>query len=261
MTSNKDQFSPDMMTEDETLTPFDVRDSSGRQGLIKLIIGTVILLAIAFLLLKFYQPGTRDRDAPPLITAENTPFKVTPEDQEGLQAPDQDRGVFDVMNGQAPDDTVTDTQSPEVPITLPRNQANQSPPADQTPPNGANIQLDPPVNGTEPESDISEPPVETSPAPEPEPVAPQPRSGGSEYVVQVASVRSESDAQKVWSDLEQRFTSLLPGGSYVDIKRVNLDEKGIYYRTRVAGLADKSAANSLCESFKGSGQACFVTTK
>tara|TARA_R110002020_G_scaffold226361_3_gene436787 strand:- start:1 stop:768 length:768 start_codon:yes stop_codon:yes gene_type:complete len=255
MTSNKDQFSADMMTEDETLTPFDVRDSSGRQGLIKLIIGTVVLLAIAFLLLKFYQPGTRDRDAPPLITAENTPFKVTPEDQEGLQAPDQDRGVFDVMNGQPPKETVTDTQSPEVPITLPKNQPAQNPPS------GANIQLEPPSNASETSSNEKETQAETPVVSEPAPVASQPRTGGSEFVVQVASVRSEADAQKVWNDLEQRFASLLPSGVYVDIKRVNLDEKGIYYRTRVAGLADKSAANSLCNSFKGSGQACFVTTK
>lgn len=257
MTSNKDQFSPDMMTEDETLTPFDVRDSSGRQGLIKLVIGTVILLAIAFLLLKFYQPGTRDRDAPPLITAENTPFKVTPEDQEGLQAPDQDRGVFDVMNGQTPEETVTDTQSPEVPISLPEDQPVQNPP------NGANIQLDGPNPASETSENSAETEVEPAVIAEPEPVesVPPPRTGGSEYVVQVASVRSEADAQKVWNDLEQKFTSLLPSGVYVDIKRVNLDDKGIYYRTRVAGLADKSAANSLCNSFKGSGQACFVTTK
>ena len=144
MTSNNDHFSPDMETEDETLTPFDVRDSSGRQGLIKLLIGTVVLLAIAFLLLKFYQPGTRDRDTPPLITAENTPFKVTPEDQEGMQVPDQDRGVFDVMKGETPEETVTEAQAPEIPITLPKNNSQaQTPPAEEQP-SGANIQLDPP---------------------------------------------------------------------------------------------------------------------
>jgi len=259
MTSNKDQFSPDMETEDETLTPFDVRDSSGRQGLIKLLIGTVVLLAIAFLLLKFYQPGTRDRDTPPLITAENTPFKVTPEDQEGMQVPDQDRGVFDVMKGETPEETVTEAQSPEVPITLPENnQQVQTPPAEEQP-SGANIQLDPPAGQSEtPPSE----PVETPPAtPAQEPIATPSQTGGSNYVVQVASVRSEADAQKVWSDLESRFSSLLPSGVYVDIKRVNLEEKGIYYRTRVAGLADKAAANSLCNSFKSSDQACFVTTK
>lgn len=259
MTSNKDQFSPDMEAEDEKLTPFDVRDSSGRQGLVKLIIGTVILLAIAFLLLKFYQPGTRDRDTPPLITAENTPFKVTPEDQEGMQVPDQDRGVFDVMNGETPEETVTETETPEVPISVPKTQV------EQTPPSGANIQLDPPTaqSGTNSSEETAAPDTtpETPSVSEPAPVTSPSRTGGSSYVVQVASVRSESDAQKIWTDLENNFPNLLPSGAYVDIKRVNLEEKGIYFRTRVAGLSDKASANSLCSSFKSSGQACFVTTK
>jgi hypothetical protein len=50
-------------------------------------------------------------------------------------------------------------------------------------------------------------------------------------------------------------------GTYADVKRADLGDKGIYYRTRVAGLADKSAAQSLCNSFKAAGQACFVAKR
>jgi len=46
-----DQFPPDLVDEDEALMPFDVRDSSGKQGLFKLFIGVALLLTIAFLLL------------------------------------------------------------------------------------------------------------------------------------------------------------------------------------------------------------------
>jgi len=248
MTSNKDDFLPDMVAEDEPLQPFDVRDSSGRQGLVKLIIGTVILLAIAFLLLKFYQPGTRDRQTPPRITAENTPFKVKPSDAGGMQVPDQDREVFEVMDGKTPDEVVTELKVPETPIELPQ----------RTQPR-ANIQVDQPSGERTPKAPQAMADVK------PRVVAPSvttnPRTGTSEYVVQVASVRSQADAEAVWRKLESRFSNVLNSGLYADIKRVDLAEKGIYFRTRVAGLADRDAAKSLCNVFKDSNQACYVTKR
>ena len=53
----------------------------------------------------------------------------------------------------------------------------------------------------------------------------------------------------------------LVAGKYADVKRADLKEKGVYYRTRIAGMADKTAANSLCNAFKAAGQACFVTKR
>lgn len=248
MASNKDDFLPDMVTEDEPLQPFDVRDSSGRQGLLKLILGTVLLLVIAVLLLKFYQPGTRDRQTPPRITAENTPFKVKPDDAGGMQVPDQDREVFEVMDGKTPDEVVTELKVPETPIELPK----------RTEPR-ANIQVDPPAGRQTPTT--SEPVVDVKPRVVTRPTITSPRTGTSEYVVQVASVRSQADAEAVWRKLESRFSNVLNSGLYADIKRVDLAEKGIYFRTRVAGLADREAAKSLCDTFKASNQACYVTKR
>lgn len=253
MTSDNDQFSPDMVADDDPLTPFDVRDSSGRQGLLKLAIGFAVLLAIALALLKIYHPGgARDRTETPRITAENTPFKVTPENAEGLQVPDQNRKVFDVMDGKTPEETVSDVNVPEVPITLPKTK-----PVTDT--SAANIQVDPPQSSTStPSTTSNSRPTTTT---RPLPLAPTIQSGDSEYVVQVASVRSQADANEIWANLERRFSNLIGPGQYADIKRVDLAEKGIYYRTRVAGLADKSAANALCRSFKAANQACYVTKK
>jgi len=87
------------------------------------------------------------------------------------------------------------------------------------------------------------------------------RSGNSEYVVQVASVRSQDDAQAVWNTINTKFNDLTQQGLYADVRRVDLQEKGIYFRTRIAGLADKDAASQLCNTFKSRGQACFVTRK
>ena len=243
---------------DEELTPFDVRDSSGRAGVIKLALGFGFLLLLAIIILRVYQPGTRDRDAPPKILADNTPFKVEPEDAGGVETPDQDKTVYEVMDGNTPNETVTPKAGAEVPIELPK---------------AANIKVDPAPN---------KPAVTKPAAPAPRPQAANPsgsikaagpgyiksapastpvRTGNGDYVVQVASVRSAAAAQEIWNKTEVKFSDVINSQMYADIKFADLAEKGVYYRLRVAGLADKTAANALCNNFKARGQACFVTRK
>lgn len=228
---------------DEELAPFDVRDSSGKSGLIKLALGFAFLLLLAFIVLKVYQPGVRDRGAPPTISADNTPFKIKPDDAGGVQTPNQDKTVYDVMDGKTPNETVTPAPSPEMPIELPKS---------------ANIKVDPaPV--TAPRITPSVP--KTVPNPVKRSIASPVGVGSSEWVVQVASVRSEQDAQAIWGKVSNKFSNVLSSGHYADIKYADLAEKGVYYRLRVAGLPDKSAASSLCSQFEAQGQACFVTRK
>jgi len=258
MTNNDNDIFSAAGNPDEELAPFDVRDSSSKSGIIKLALGFGFLLALALIILKVYQPGVRDRDAPPKISADNTPFKVELEDAGGVETPNQDKTVYEVMDGKKPDEVVTAIPSAEMPIELPK---------------AANIKVDP---------------APTKPAPvKPQPPAPQPqaanpsgsikaagpgyiktapsgstiRTGSGDYVVQVASVRSAAAAQDVWNKTEAKFTDVINSQMYADIKYVDLAEKGVYYRLRVAGLADKSAAAALCDTFKTRGQACFVTRK
>jgi len=258
MTNNDNDIFSAAGNPDEELAPFDVRDSSSKSGIIKLALGFGFLLALALIILKVYQPGVRDRDAPPKISADNTPFKVELEDAGGVETPNQDKTVYEVMDGKKPDEVVIAKPSAEVPIELPKT---------------ANIKVDP---------------APTKPAPvKPQPPAPRPqaanpsgsikaagpgyiktapsgstiRVGSSDYVVQVASVRSAAAAQDVWNKTEAKFNDVINSQMYADIKYVDLAEKGVYYRLRVAGLADKSAAAALCDTFKTRGQACFVTRK
>jgi len=261
MTNNDNDIFSAAGNAEEELTPFDVRDSSSKSGIIKLALGFGFLLALALIILKVYQPGVRDRDAPPKIVADNTPFKVELEDAGGVETPNQDKVVYEVMGGKKPTETVTTRPSAEVPIELPKT---------------ANIKVDP---------------APTKPAPvTPQPVAPRPqaanpsgsvkaagpgyiktapsapvgstiRTGSGDYVVQVASVRTAEAAQDIWNKTETKFSDVINSQMYADIKYADLAEKGIYYRLRVAGLADKSAASALCDTFKARGQACFVTRK
>jgi cell division protein FtsN len=183
----------------------------------------------------------RDRSDPPRITADNTPFKVKPEEAGGAQTPNQDKVVFEVMDGNSPTTEATPEALPEQPIKI------------ETPE---------PVVETPAREPIVERPAVTPPS---RPAASAPTTSAvasrkSDWVVQVSSTRSEADARAVWTSLQQKFPGLV-SGTYADVKRADLGDKGIYYRTRVAGLADKSAAQSLCNSFKAAGQACFVAKR
>lgn len=77
------------------------------------------------------------------------------------------------------------------------------------------------------------------------------------YAVQVSSRRSEADAQAAFRSLQSQFPDQL-GGRQPLIRRVDLGEKGIYYRTMVGPFGSSSEAKQLCEALKAAGGNCFI---
>ena len=251
------EFNP-AMADDEPLTPFDVHERSERAGLIKLLIAAGVLLALALIVLKLYQPGVRARTDPPLITAENTPFKVVPEDPGGFQTPDQDREVFEVMSGNAPATEVVTLPAPEVPISVQKAQEPEREPVVTTP---APVVTTPEPTPAPVVSTPAPEPVARTPAPVQSPArAPAPATGSSDWVVQIASLRSQAEAQASYDAVAAKVPNILSSYS-ADIRRVDLAEKGIYFRARASGFADRDAANRTCTALKAAGQACFVTRR
>ena len=269
MDGTEPEFNP-VMERDEDLVPFDVHESSERAGLIKLAIGFGILLALAFIVMKLYQPGTRARTDPPLITAENTPFKVVPEDVGGTQTPDQDKEVFEIMSGKAPETDVVTLPAPEVPITVPKPAERDPVPAEtpvaETPPAETPKPATPkpatpkpkPATNVLPEQPVKQ--AGSKVVTQPQTPVKAPITGGSDWVVQIASLRTQAEADRTFADVQARFPAILSGYG-ADIRRVDLAEKGIYYRTRVSGFLNKGDASATCDRLKAAGQACFVTKR
>jgi hypothetical protein len=77
------------------------------------------------------------------------------------------------------------------------------------------------------------------------------------YVIQIASLPSEAEAQKTYNSLSSKFSSVI-GGRGVDIKKAEIPNKGTFFRVRIPA-GSREEANSLCNRYKGAGGSCLVT--
>jgi SPOR domain len=90
-----------------------------------------------------------------------------------------------------------------------------------------------------------------SPAPAPAAAA-APSSAGGGYLVQVSSQKNEADAQTSYRVLQGKYPSVL-GSQSVLVKRVDLGEKGIYYRAFAGPFSSADQAAQVCSSLKAAG--------
>lgn len=77
------------------------------------------------------------------------------------------------------------------------------------------------------------------------------------YVIQIASLPSEEEAQRSYNSLSAKFSGVI-GGRGVDIKRADIPNKGTYFRVRIPA-GSREEANALCAKYKGAGGSCLVT--
>lgn len=74
--------------------------------------------------------------------------------------------------------------------------------------------------------------------------------------VQLASQRSEAEARQTAQAMVNRFGPLF-GGANMEVQRVDLGARGIYYRVRVPATSMQSA-NEMCTQVKAAGGDCFT---
>ncbi len=87
---------------------------------------------------------------------------------------------------------------------------------------------------------------------------PSPQTSGN-YVVQVASHKTPEEAETAWSSLRQQYASIF-GGRNADIRKVDLGDRGTFYRAMV-GPMNREQANALCQNLKTQGAGCIVQTR
>jgi len=93
--------------------------------------------------------------------------------------------------------------------------------------------------------------------------APSPRaaaSGSGGYKIQLASLRTEEEAQAAWQQISSRHGSLLAGHPHA-IEKTTVGNLGTFYRIQIGPFADKSQSAQLCKSLQSSGVNCFVVAR
>jgi len=131
-----------------------------------------------------------------------------------------------------------------------------------------------------PETAPPVPEAETLPAPEPpaipavSPAVPAPaaasepapqiaalpdaKTGG--FVVQLAALRVKDGARPAWARLQKAHPALL-GDRELAIQRVDLGDRGIFYRVQAGFFVERAGASDLCNALKARGQDCLVVKR
>jgi cell division protein FtsN len=77
------------------------------------------------------------------------------------------------------------------------------------------------------------------------------------YFLQIGAYKTQADAESAWKTFQARHGTLLAGHG-LNVQRVDLGEKGIWYRARVGGFPDRDVALAMCDRLKADGGACFL---
>jgi hypothetical protein len=99
--------------------------------------------------------------------------------------------------------------------------------------------------------------VATAPAAESSPAASERPANGSGFQLQLLSSRSAEDAKGAWARLRDKNADLL-GSLAPSVARVNLDDRGTFYRLRAGPIASETKARSICGSLSSRGVSCLV---
>lgn len=224
-------------------------------GLISLSAIAVTGLAAA-LYFYAYQRGLEDgqKSNPPLITADPSPIRVTPETAGVGEAPPQDLAIYDIAQGK-PDHNDGTRESLMQSASEALNAAPEPAKEVATDVAGAGQITEP--NDAVAESAAATPATENKSAREP---APKPEAAAltsERFMVQIAATRSRALARSSFGDMQKKYPQLL-GGRDPLILRIDLGTKGIFYRVNIGGFDNRADAIEFCASLKNAGQDCLV---
>ncbi|MBF0323662.1 SPOR domain-containing protein [Magnetospirillum moscoviense] len=216
----------------------------------------------------------------PVIKADERPIKIRPDDRGGMQVPNQDKLIYERLEPGEGDSKVERLlPAPEKPQAPPKVAAPPAPaPVAETPkpvaPAPAPVAQAPapePIKPKPPEPVVAAKPVEPilpkampaapapAPVPAPAPAVAKAAPAGGDYLIQLGALRSAPDAEKEWSRIQKANADLL-GTLKSDVVRVELGEKGIFWRLR-AGPLSEAAAKQMCTELKARNQGCIIARK
>lgn len=267
----------------------DEEDVEGSRLPLLIVLALVVLAMFGGLVYLAYTQGVaRGRGETPVLAAASGPARVAPQQPGGAQVPYQGFKIYeqpappdeDISATATPSATASDTAGGETtaPVTQPETPAvaAEKPVAAPKPE---------PKPGPKPEAikpvpakpaPVQAKPVQVKPAPvkplaapapaparpsiataAPRSLAPAPAAASGAYFLQIGAFKSQADAQVAWKNFQARHATLVSGHG-LDVQRVDLGDKGTWYRARMAGFADRDVALAMCDRLKADGGNCFL---
>ena len=74
--------------------------------------------------------------------------------------------------------------------------------------------------------------------------------------LQIGAYKSEDEANAAWKSFAHKHA--MASAYQSDVKKVDLGDKGVWYRLRLGTFADKTAATAFCDKLKADGGNCFL---
>ena len=240
-----------------------------------------------------YRVGTGGgaEEEVPLILAEPGAEKIKPQEEGGLEVPNQTRLIYnEIAPGSEESQVEQLLPEPEAPMAAPAPSVAAATLSEPAAGDDASRPPDEPTADTEPQTTPVTTPAETAPpadapaapqaadplaAPTP---APQVASAGTStppaaatvsvpakpkmvpagnYRIQLGAFKTESVARAAWAKLKRSNPGVL-GGLQLRIQPADLGAAGRFYRVQAGPLPDRGAAEGACARLKKSNQPCLV---
>lgn len=274
----------DDIDELEDFDDDDGEEERGLSGLVVLLMGVVMLGALASVVWIAYKQGIRNgqqQASAPYVSADPEPLKI--ENSVADTANGGDLTVYDRVGGQETEPVEVIAEGPEEPAT----RRSGDPIGDIAATTGAegaaaeDLVADRITELARADEQLQTDPVAAAPEPVPatrataastptaEPVAAPPkptvtyRSGGAltgSHLVQIGAFRSQEEADGQWSKLQGKLGAYLDGKAN-DVERADVGDKGVFYRLRIGPFASADEAKTYCAGLKERGTDCLIKAK
>ena len=276
----------------------DDEDVEGSRLPLLIVLALLVLAMFAGVVWLAYTQGVaRGRTETPVLTAENGPARVAPQNSGGVAEPYKGFKIYE--QPALPDDDVDTTITPAAkpapvaampapppaapkPVVAAPKAAMIAPPAPAkivavTPaakPVAAPVKVAsapvvaksalPPKPASVPVGPASSAPrslaLNNQPAKTPAPAAAPPVApvaAGDTYVLQIGAYKSQAEADSAWTTYKAKHAALLSSASN-NVQQADLGDKGTWYRLRVVGFPSKDVAAAMCDRLKADGGNCFL---
>jgi cell division septation protein DedD len=204
----------------------------------------------------------------PVIHSDTAPVKEAPTDPGGMVVPDQDSVLLNNPSHATPK---VEELLPPPEAVLPRPTA----PAKPTPSPSASTAMAaapaaavasppavPPAAPPPPvppaQVAVAPPPPVTAPSPPPpQPPAATPQAMGKGFRLQLGALKTEDAAKQEWLRLQKAQPDVL-GKLTLAVSRIDLGDKGTYYRIQAGPITDSTQAMQACAMLKSRNVGCIL---